>query len=193
MVARDIPQLDDTSNYLDFLRKKCFDSYTAQTLSLTRPDLENQKGDWSLPINAIFSVYAKRKRQQRKTNTKQKQRPLFVLIGDQVKTITNNNIVPRWIPLDLSLPGLGRACEQYYPIPTLTTYYNVPINKLNLPSSQQFLLTFAVEVINVPCKCLLKLLNLTEQHLAKDIDNVSSVIQMVRQSTNYDNDKNYEV
>ena len=185
MVARDIPQLDDTSNYLDFLRKKCFDSYTARVLSLTRPRPENQQGDWSLPINAIFSVYAKRKREQRKNNTKQKQRPLFVLIGDQVKTITNS--VPRWIPLDLCLPGLGRACEQYLPIPTLTSYYNISINKLNLPSSQQFLLTFAVEVVDVPSKCLLKLLNLTEQHLAKNIDQVSSVVEMIRQSTKYDN------
>lgn len=190
MVAREIPQLDNPSNYLDFLRKKCFDSYTARILSLTRPSPGKQQGDWSLPINAIFSVYAKRKREQRKTNTNQKQRPLFVLIGDQVKTITNSNIVPRWIPLDLCLSGVGRACEQYRPIPTLTTYYNIPINKLNLPSSQQFLLAFAVETVNVPCKCLLKLLNLTEQHLAKDIDKVSSTVEMIRQSTNYDNDKN---
>jgi hypothetical protein len=173
----DLVKLDDPSVYLEYCKEKYFGTFNYRAKTSRKRD-HYQRGE---SLSLIFSEYMLTRRKQvlMEDVTKQKKRPLFTLIGDKVKVITDDVMMTmRWIPIDsASLHSLGRSGDSYVTIPA-ADYHNVPIEELGLPSSQLFLFKFASKIISVPIADLLYRLHIAEKFICKQIGMASKVVDV---------------
>ena len=111
-------------------------------------------------------------------------RPLFQQIGDTISIVPSSGEVtpPCYVPIDLYIPGLGKASDCYHPVPKTIKYENAPLSQLGLTSSQQFLFNFAAEVIKCPVNILVDKVFCVEQFLRKSALLSTATLSFVTQS-----------
>ena len=111
-------------------------------------------------------------------------RPLFQQVGDTISIVSSSSEVtpPCYVPIDLYIPGLGKASDCYHPVPKTIKYENAPLSQLDLTSSQQFLFNFAAEVIKCPVNILVDKVFRVEQFLRKSALLSTATLSFVTQS-----------
>ena len=111
-------------------------------------------------------------------------RPLFHQVGDTIAIVQSSSEVtpPCYAPIDLYIPGLGKASDCYHPVPKTIKYENAPLSQLDLTSSQQFLFNFAAEVIKCPVNILVDKVFRVEQFLRKSALLSTATLSFVTQS-----------
>ena len=167
-------------------KEKYFNSYTYSAATGVR-----KPNDHSPVIAPIFTEYMNSRRRAL-THIDSTRRPLFVLVGDKVKVVSSSEIKPRWIPMNLSIPGHGKASQCYVPTPSANKYSTVPYNEVDMSSSQLFLLKFAAEVISIPLTDLLTRLSAAEQLLCSHIGLETNIINVYKNCINFDEQNNVD-
>lgn len=115
-----------------------------------------------------------------KESTEKYSKPLYVLAGDKIRTVEPSDVC--MIPLNMVVPGLGRAWEQYCPIPGDTVVTRLNYCELALPSSQDFLFKHAASVIDVPLDKLVTKVRSVEKFLVNHVKLVTATLKAVPQS-----------
>ena len=113
-----------------------------------------------------------------KENAKSYSRPLYVLAGDKIRTAEPSSV--HMIPRDMEVPGLGRAWEQYCPIPGDTIVTKLNYSELALPASQDFLFKYAASIIDVPLEKLVVKVRSVEKFLISHVKLVAATIKAVQ-------------
>lgn len=112
-----------------------------------------------------------------------------MLVGDKVKVVSSGEIIPRWIPMDLSLPSLGKASRCYVPL-QLGNPETVNFSKLRLPSSQQFLFKFASEIMSIPLNDFLCKLSAVEKFICTEVERATDIMNVYKNCMETDADGN---
>ena len=148
--------------------KSCREKYFGVfNLDVNTRQLRN--GEKGSHFKSLYESFVTKRRERRRreraatTASATNKRQLFMIIGDRVIGVSET-VVPRWIPLDLSIDSLGRTSSVYHPV--MIERSNVlPLDQLSLSQSEQFLLDHCSKTINIPVHILLDRLRVAEVHL----------------------------
>ena len=186
---REVLLIEDHREYFSYVRKYCFNTFCAKD-HFKKPN--SHIGTlWSEKLSPIFSSYLKKKRKRwgvksnidelltsQKENAKTCSRPLYVMAGDKIRIVEPSSV--HMIPLDMEVPGLGRAWEQYCPISGTTVVTKLNYSELMLPTSQDFLLKHAAYVIDVPLEKLVTKVRSVEKFLISHVKLVIATMEAVQ-------------
>ena len=85
--------------------------------------------------------------------------------------------IPRWTPIDCSLPGLGRASEQYAFVPSYDLMTRLPLQLVpTLSSSLQFLLRVGARVVGHTPEQLLAAVGKVEVEVRRNIEQATLTV-----------------